>query len=106
MRGGTEKLCVLVDVFFSVSLFWGDFGQEFWKACHAFVNWDGIDFKLGVSTSCLEYSEWTLSPRQTSSNFRIQHATFVGHSVAHCCMSLGLCVVKRTEHFAVTFVPN
>ena len=24
-------------------------------------NWDGIDFKMGDGTSCLEYSEWTLS---------------------------------------------
>ena len=47
-----------------------------------------------------------LSPGQTSSTFRIQHATFVRQSVNHCCMLLGLCMVKCTKHFALTFVQN
>ena len=47
-----------------------------------------------------------VKPRSNDLDFRIQHATFVGQSVAHCCMLLGLCVVKCTEHFAETFVPN
>ena len=47
-----------------------------------------------------------LKPGQTSTTFRIQHATFVEASVARCSMLFGLSVVKRTKHFAATFVPN
>ena len=67
--GETEKaLCFSGFKFLFVSLFWGDFGQElFSDECHAFVisrtkgeNWDGTDFKMGVTARCSEYNEWIL----------------------------------------------
>ena len=58
-----------------------------------------------IKYNLLERGKRSLSPGQTSSTFQTQHATFVGHSVAHCCMFLGFWVVKCTKYFAAKLRP-